>query len=147
MYRSLCGIYLTPAGFSLEQRQKSSNVFMITLGPYGSKLNDVIEAIQDSIVALEYSCMFMGLVKTTQAVMNDRDQRPSRLSVILKSKTSAPIEDAIICYTDRFRDIRGLHTECFEDSTTDSGIDVSFKYNAMLTGTSKSFTQHLAYHQ
>jgi len=113
---------------------------MITLGPYGSKLNDVIEAIQDSIVALEYSCMFM-------AVMNDRDQRPSRLSVILKSKTSAPIEDAIICYTDRFRDIRGLHTECFEDSTTDSGIDVSFKYNAMLTGTSKSFTQHLAYHQ
>ena len=62
MYRSLCGVYLTPAGLSIEERRRTYNVYPITLGPHGARLNDVICAIQEGIQALEQGCKIMTTV-------------------------------------------------------------------------------------
>ncbi|OAF62844.1 hypothetical protein VC83_00622 [Pseudogymnoascus destructans] len=46
MYCSLIGIY-TIAAQSLQDRMKRSNVFVITLGPHGAKLNDVMSSLPE----------------------------------------------------------------------------------------------------
>ena len=40
------GIYLIPACLSAAERAKASNIYPITLGPYGSNLHDVITALK-----------------------------------------------------------------------------------------------------
>jgi len=45
MYRSLLGIYLTPAGLSAREQTQRSNIFPITLGLFGAAYKDVVTAL------------------------------------------------------------------------------------------------------
>ena len=69
MYRSLSGIYLTIAGQTLEERQKTLNGLPVTLGPHGSDINDVASALHHEFTQLERGCSLMisGKEKTVWA--------------------------------------------------------------------------------
>ena len=56
MYRSLTGVYLTASALTLLERQRTKNVFPITLGPHGSSLNDVVKALAEGFQRLEQGC-------------------------------------------------------------------------------------------
>lgn len=45
MYRSLMGFYLIPQFLSKERRNKRKSPIPLTLGPFGSKLSDVVECL------------------------------------------------------------------------------------------------------
>ena len=44
-YRSLMGVYIMLATLSFSERMRRANVFSITLGPHGSNLDDVLDAL------------------------------------------------------------------------------------------------------
>ena len=44
-YRSLMGVYLLLASFCFKERMRRVNVYPLTLGPHGSNLNDVLDAL------------------------------------------------------------------------------------------------------
>jgi len=45
MYRSIMGIYMQPANITGHERSRRRNVFAVTLGPFGAKFSDVIDAL------------------------------------------------------------------------------------------------------
>lgn len=45
MYRSLMGVYMIPAAFSFQERNRRANVLPLTLGPHGSNFGDVINSM------------------------------------------------------------------------------------------------------
>ncbi|OJD26172.1 hypothetical protein ACJ73_02446 [Blastomyces percursus] len=47
VYRSLMGIYLIPACLTAAQRAKRTHVYLIPLGPHGSKFTDVISSLKE----------------------------------------------------------------------------------------------------
>ncbi|EME77041.1 uncharacterized protein MYCFIDRAFT_84721 [Pseudocercospora fijiensis CIRAD86] len=53
MRRSLMGWYITLAGLTMQERNRTSNMIPFTLGPHGSNTEDVIEAIAPCLRALE----------------------------------------------------------------------------------------------
>ena len=53
IYRSLMGIYLIIAVFTLKDRARKKNVLLLTLSPYGSKMNDVVDSITPFIQQLD----------------------------------------------------------------------------------------------
>lgn len=53
MYRSLLGYYITPAGLNHIERNRRTNIFPMTLGPHGSTLTDVVEAIGPRLTEFE----------------------------------------------------------------------------------------------
>jgi hypothetical protein len=53
MYRSLKGMYVTPAGLPYAERRKIGNNFTLTLGPHGASFNDVISSFQRDFQSLE----------------------------------------------------------------------------------------------
>jgi hypothetical protein len=53
MYRSLKGMYVTPAGLPYNERRKVGNNFMLTLGPHGASFDDVISSFQKDFQSLE----------------------------------------------------------------------------------------------
>ena len=52
-YRSLKAFYLTPAALSYKERRKVANVFTLTLGPHGAKIEDIIGSISKSMRRLD----------------------------------------------------------------------------------------------
>lgn len=52
MYRSITGIYFTPASLKLEQRNRRQNVFTLTLGSHSSDLSEILRAI-DGLTELD----------------------------------------------------------------------------------------------
>ena len=55
MYRALKAFYLIPASLSYDERRKLANVFTLTLGPHGAKIEDVIGAISRPVQELDQS--------------------------------------------------------------------------------------------
>lgn len=45
-YRSLMGVYIQIAAFNFHERMRRASVFPLTLGPHGSNLNDIVNALQ-----------------------------------------------------------------------------------------------------
>ena len=53
MYRALKAFYLIPACLDYGERRKLANVFTLILGPYGAKIDDVVEALAKPIQNLD----------------------------------------------------------------------------------------------
>ena len=53
IYRSLLGIYNTPANLPSMERGRRHNVLTLTLGPHGSSFEDVISVLEPSLAALD----------------------------------------------------------------------------------------------
>lgn len=53
MYRSLIGIYCILAGLTAQERNRTTNVFPLTLGPYSSNIAGVVETIGMFLRALD----------------------------------------------------------------------------------------------
>ena len=53
MYRSLVGIYFILAGLSVTKRKRRANVFILTLGPYGSELKHICEVLKPGLEQLD----------------------------------------------------------------------------------------------
>ncbi|KAF7532596.1 hypothetical protein G7054_g7828 [Neopestalotiopsis clavispora] len=45
-YRTLMGIYITPAGLSSTERNRPGNIFPLALGPHASEFSDVLKALK-----------------------------------------------------------------------------------------------------
>ena len=61
MYRSLLGIYSLPACLPLELRRQQRHHTVITLGPYGARMGDVIAALGPDLRKLYIGCdMLIG---------------------------------------------------------------------------------------
>lgn len=45
LYRLLIGYYITPAGLTYKERTKSSNIFLLVLGPYSSNFANIIKGL------------------------------------------------------------------------------------------------------
>ena len=54
MYRAFKAFYLIPACLPYEERRKLANVFTLTLGPHGAKINDVVEAFRKPVEQLDH---------------------------------------------------------------------------------------------
>ena len=53
IYRNLYKIYLISTELTIEERQRSENIFLIILKPHDSKLNNVMNIIQKDYIALK----------------------------------------------------------------------------------------------
>ncbi|KAI5789148.1 hypothetical protein EDC01DRAFT_616999 [Geopyxis carbonaria] len=53
-YRSLTAVHCTPANLPLEERRKLYNNRLLTIGPFGSKLEDLIDAIKPAAQELDH---------------------------------------------------------------------------------------------
>ncbi|KAK3402708.1 hypothetical protein B0T20DRAFT_342426, partial [Sordaria brevicollis] len=45
VYRSVMGVYQSPAGLPFKIRARNANIFPITLGPHTSNFNDIVKAL------------------------------------------------------------------------------------------------------
>lgn len=54
MYRALKAFYLIPACLPYEERRKLANVFTLTLGPHGAKIDDIVEAFRKPVEQLDH---------------------------------------------------------------------------------------------
>jgi len=52
-YRTLTGFYITPAGLPHRERFRRSNQFVLTLAPYGSDFDDIVNAMAPFLRALD----------------------------------------------------------------------------------------------
>ena len=53
MYRSVTGVYIMPARLSIEDQQRSSNAYTVTLVSHGSNFDEVIGCLQTSLRAFD----------------------------------------------------------------------------------------------
>lgn len=53
MYRALKAFYLIPACLEYSERRKLANVFTLSLGPHGAKIEDVVEAFSRPVQKLD----------------------------------------------------------------------------------------------
>lgn len=53
MYRTLIGFYFILVGITAVERQRVYNIFTFTLGPYGSAIEEVVQAIGTSLNQLD----------------------------------------------------------------------------------------------
>ena len=53
MYRFILGWYSIPAALNVKDRNRRSNVFVLTLGPHGSSPNDIFAAVEPGSKALD----------------------------------------------------------------------------------------------
>lgn len=47
VYRSLIGFYYILAGINQYKRARRANIFLVTLGPYGSNFADIVKVIRE----------------------------------------------------------------------------------------------------
>lgn len=45
IYRALIGLYIINAAFTILERRRRTNIFPLTIGPYSSNLEGVIDVI------------------------------------------------------------------------------------------------------
>lgn len=55
MYRTLIGFYMLNRALSIQERKRRTNVFPLTISPYGSNLDDIIRVIRVFLVKLDTS--------------------------------------------------------------------------------------------
>lgn len=53
MYRALMGFYMQNGAFTILERKRRTNVFPLTIGPYSSNLEGMIQAIGSFLVQLD----------------------------------------------------------------------------------------------
>lgn len=53
MYRALMGFYIINAAFTILERRRRTNIFPLTIGPHGSNIEGVIDAIGSFLVQLD----------------------------------------------------------------------------------------------
>ncbi len=49
IYRALIGVYFILAGLSIVERNRTINVISLTLSPYSSNIDDVVNTIRPSL--------------------------------------------------------------------------------------------------
>lgn len=45
MYRALIGFYMLNSAFTIIERRRRTNIFLLTIGPYSSNLEGIVQAI------------------------------------------------------------------------------------------------------
>lgn len=55
IYRALIGLYIINATFTILERRRRTNIFPLTIGPYSSNLEGVINIIGSFLVQLDAS--------------------------------------------------------------------------------------------
>lgn len=55
MYRALIGFYILNRALSIQERKRRTNMFLLTIRPYGSNLDDVIRVIRAFLIKLDAS--------------------------------------------------------------------------------------------
>lgn len=53
IYRALIGFYIQNGAFTILKRKRRTNVFPLTIGPYSSNLDGIIQAIGSFLVQLD----------------------------------------------------------------------------------------------
>lgn len=57
MYRALIGLYIINGVFTILERRRRTNIFPLTISPYSSNLEGVIDAIGLFLVQLDTSML------------------------------------------------------------------------------------------